>query len=58
MSDFKVVYCSQCGELLFVQTDNKFMVGNIITNEINAICGCGQRFITTSEGEIIEWKIE
>jgi hypothetical protein len=40
----KVYYCSNCGNLIGIETENGFLCGDFIFYYIIASCGCGKAF--------------
>jgi len=53
------VYCPVCGDFAFIETNDGYMIGNIIINECQAgTCGCGQIFQIKKDVLIWIMKIE
>jgi len=47
MFEPKVVYCPECGEVLYINTLKGYMVGNIILKGIIiGACSCGHEFFS------------
>jgi hypothetical protein len=42
-----VVRCPECGEILYVDTQRGYMIGNVILKDmIDGVCGCGYEFFS------------
>jgi hypothetical protein len=48
----KTYYCSNCGNLIGVETENGFLCGDNIFYQITGACGCGKGFSYDIQEEI------
>lgn len=39
-----IVRCSNCDEVIGIKTENGIMVANLIVDELEGKCGCGEKF--------------
>lgn len=39
-----IVHCSNCDKVIGIKTENGVLVGDLIVEEIEGKCGCGEKF--------------